>query len=79
MAADTDTDQDMDTDTVDMDMVDTEDIEDDKNKIIPTKSRSLRETHNLIVCCMTEFATFSKASKFIQNFGYEILGVGGDY
>ena len=43
MAADTDTDQDMDTDTVDMDMVDTEDIEDDKNKIIPTKSRSLRD------------------------------------
>ena len=44
MTADTNTDQEMDTDTVDMDTVYNEDNEDDKNKTIPTKSRSLRET-----------------------------------
>ena len=43
MTADTDTDQDMYTDTVDMDMLDTEDNEDDQNKTIRTKTRSLRE------------------------------------
>ena len=44
MAADIDTDQDMDTDAVsDMELVDCEDNEDDQNKTIRTKTRSLRE------------------------------------